>query len=161
MISSYVGENAEFERQFLSGELEVELTPQVTSQYTLWESLCSLTSIMQTSLIFQCFCCRELWRSGSEQEELGCLPSSPPRPTGLWSTEEELRSNTTTQAASRLPANQERWAFLCRLSQGGWVVVCEGNVATSLQRQLLMFYLRSVCLLDEAEMNLGTCYATQ
>ena len=31
MISSYVGENAEFERQYLSGELEVELTPQVTS----------------------------------------------------------------------------------------------------------------------------------
>ena len=30
MISSYVGENAEFERQYLSGELEVELTPQVT-----------------------------------------------------------------------------------------------------------------------------------
>jgi acyl CoA:acetate/3-ketoacid CoA transferase alpha subunit len=29
MISSYVGENAEFERQFLNGELEVELTPQV------------------------------------------------------------------------------------------------------------------------------------
>ena len=29
MISSYVGENPEFERQFLSGELEVELTPQV------------------------------------------------------------------------------------------------------------------------------------
>jgi len=28
MISSYVGENAEFERQFLSGELEVELNPQ-------------------------------------------------------------------------------------------------------------------------------------
>ncbi len=30
MISSYVGENAEFERQFLSGELEVELIPQGT-----------------------------------------------------------------------------------------------------------------------------------
>lgn len=29
MISSYVGENKEFERQFLTGELEVELTPQV------------------------------------------------------------------------------------------------------------------------------------
>ena len=28
MIASYVGENKEFERQFLSGELEVELTPQ-------------------------------------------------------------------------------------------------------------------------------------
>jgi len=30
MIASYVGENAEFERQMLSGELEVELTPQGT-----------------------------------------------------------------------------------------------------------------------------------
>ena len=29
-ISSYVGENKEFARQFLSGELEVELTPQGT-----------------------------------------------------------------------------------------------------------------------------------
>jgi len=30
MISSYVGENAEFERQMLSGELEVDLIPQGT-----------------------------------------------------------------------------------------------------------------------------------
>ena len=30
MIASYVGENKEFERQFLSGELEVELIPQGT-----------------------------------------------------------------------------------------------------------------------------------
>jgi 3-oxoacid CoA-transferase subunit A len=30
MISSYVGENSEFERQFLSGELEVEFCPQGT-----------------------------------------------------------------------------------------------------------------------------------
>lgn len=30
MISSYVGENAEFERQMLSGELEVDLVPQGT-----------------------------------------------------------------------------------------------------------------------------------
>jgi 3-oxoacid CoA-transferase/3-oxoacid CoA-transferase subunit A len=30
MVSSYVGENAEFERQLLSGELEVELMPQGT-----------------------------------------------------------------------------------------------------------------------------------
>ena len=29
MVSSYVGENKEFERQYLKGELEVELTPQV------------------------------------------------------------------------------------------------------------------------------------
>src|SRR5258708_24979815 len=30
MVSSYVGENKEFERQYLSGELEVELCPQGT-----------------------------------------------------------------------------------------------------------------------------------
>jgi len=30
MIASYVGENAEFERQLLTGEIEVELTPQGT-----------------------------------------------------------------------------------------------------------------------------------
>src|ERR671927_1407854 len=30
MISTYVGENKEFERQFLSGELEIELVPQGT-----------------------------------------------------------------------------------------------------------------------------------
>lgn len=33
MISSYVGENKEFERQYLSGELEVELVPQVSKQF--------------------------------------------------------------------------------------------------------------------------------
>ena len=30
MIASYVGENKEFERQYLSGELEVDLVPQGT-----------------------------------------------------------------------------------------------------------------------------------
>lgn len=30
MVSSYVGENKEFARQYLSGELEVELVPQGT-----------------------------------------------------------------------------------------------------------------------------------
>jgi hypothetical protein len=33
MISSYVGENKEFERQYLTGELEVELTPQVRPRF--------------------------------------------------------------------------------------------------------------------------------
>ena len=35
MISSYVGENDEFERQMLSGELEVELIPQGTLSRTM------------------------------------------------------------------------------------------------------------------------------
>ncbi|TVQ58785.1 MAG: CoA transferase subunit A, partial [Phycisphaerales bacterium] len=30
MVSSYVGENAEFERQYLAGELEIEFNPQGT-----------------------------------------------------------------------------------------------------------------------------------
>ena len=34
-ISSYVGENKEFERQYLKGELEVELTPQVKVESSL------------------------------------------------------------------------------------------------------------------------------
>ena len=36
MIASYVGENKEFERQFLSGELEVELVPQGTFAERIW-----------------------------------------------------------------------------------------------------------------------------
>lgn len=36
MISSYVGENVEFERQLLSGELEVELIPQGTLATRCW-----------------------------------------------------------------------------------------------------------------------------
>jgi len=32
VIASYVGENAEFERQYLAGELELELTPQVSDR---------------------------------------------------------------------------------------------------------------------------------
>lgn len=34
MVASYVGENVEFERQFLSGEIEVELTPQVSTDHS-------------------------------------------------------------------------------------------------------------------------------
>ena len=41
MISSYVGENKEFERQFLSGELEVELVPQVSPNTILPVYVCA------------------------------------------------------------------------------------------------------------------------
>ena len=49
MISSYVGENAEFERQFLSGELEVELTPQVNYLYTTNRFYLSLRKLLTPS----------------------------------------------------------------------------------------------------------------
>lgn len=32
VVASYVGENAEFEHQYLSGQLELELTPQVSAR---------------------------------------------------------------------------------------------------------------------------------
>ncbi|KFM83578.1 Succinyl-CoA:3-ketoacid-coenzyme A transferase 1, mitochondrial, partial [Stegodyphus mimosarum] len=35
MVASYVGENTEFERQYLSGELEVEFVPQVNIYISL------------------------------------------------------------------------------------------------------------------------------
>jgi acyl CoA:acetate/3-ketoacid CoA transferase alpha subunit len=44
MISSYVGENKEFERQYLSGELEVQLIPQVFNE-TISENIDILTYI--------------------------------------------------------------------------------------------------------------------
>jgi 3-oxoacid CoA-transferase subunit A len=45
MISSYVGENAEFERQMLSGELDVELIPK-----ELWQNVVVL--LKQEFLLF-------------------------------------------------------------------------------------------------------------
>ena len=39
MISSYVGENKEFERQYLAGELELELELELNPQGTLAERI--------------------------------------------------------------------------------------------------------------------------
>jgi 3-oxoacid CoA-transferase len=49
MISSYVGENATFEKQFLDGELELELTPQGTlaEKYVLESSLTADLAIIK------------------------------------------------------------------------------------------------------------------
>ena len=52
MISSYVGENAEFERQFLSGELEVELTPQGTLAERIRAGKVELCSCLLFLLIY-------------------------------------------------------------------------------------------------------------
>ena len=53
MISSYVGENKEFERQYLTGELEVELTPQGMYIHTslLFKLLLIITSHLLTYYI--------------------------------------------------------------------------------------------------------------
>jgi hypothetical protein len=62
MIASYVGENQEFERQYLTGELEVELVPQVI------EIIIFLTK-------------RELWPRRSDPEVLVFLLSTLPLDT--------------------------------------------------------------------------------
>lgn len=51
MISSYVGENAEFERQLLSGELEVELIPQGTLA-----TRCMAARIRNAGGLYPCRC---------------------------------------------------------------------------------------------------------
>ena len=45
MISSYVGENAEFMRQYLSGELELEFNPQGTLAERMRAAGCGLSLI--------------------------------------------------------------------------------------------------------------------
>ena len=52
MISSYVGENKEFERQYLSGQLEVELTPQVDLALIDIFRKCFLYCYSRTHMIF-------------------------------------------------------------------------------------------------------------
>ena len=81
MISSYVGENAEFERQYLQGELEVELTPQVNHLIPAQWLMLS--------------CVREHWRRGSEPGARECQHSSHQQRMGLWFTREDLQSSTT------------------------------------------------------------------
>lgn len=64
MVSSYVGENKEFARQYLNGELEVELTPQVLQPIVS----CAYLSYVAVS--------RVPWQRGSGQGVQGFLPST-------------------------------------------------------------------------------------
>jgi len=73
VIASYVGENAEFERQYLTGELELELTPQVSDRLQLavssqsirvvihargvWQNLSVFRINKAVSIIVYCICC--------------------------------------------------------------------------------------------------------
>lgn len=50
MISSYVGENAIFEKQYLSGELELELIPQVCQPEPYYQSGIILTAFIRAHL---------------------------------------------------------------------------------------------------------------
>lgn len=119
MVSSYVGENAEFERQFLQGELEVELTPQVCV-LSSGESRepgearvrgiayvarpCSSHQNIERELHIyvhsQLYICRVRWPSECERAGLACLPSSPPPRTAPSSTRAARLSATLRTAPS-------------------------------------------------------------
>ena len=58
MVSSYVGENKEFERQYLAGELEVELIPQASPRQRPFNNV---TCFLKASLSrFSGNTCREV-----------------------------------------------------------------------------------------------------
>jgi len=94
MIASYVGENAEFERQYLSGELEVELVPQVADERRPRALVLSLSVFLCLSVRNR----RELWPRRSALAVLASPPSSRPRPTAPRSRRAVSRSSTTRTA---------------------------------------------------------------
>ena len=53
MVSSYVGENKEFERQYLNGELEVVLTPQVNLSFEKSPIKISLIHVISDNLLIR------------------------------------------------------------------------------------------------------------
>lgn len=120
MISSYVGENAEFERQYLSGELEVELTPQVglkkkkkssDKAYTVFNkhAVDMYLDFSCTPLIICHFSPhRVLLQRESGQGELGFQPSSLLLAMVLLSKRVALLSSTTKMVALPLPVKRER-----------------------------------------------------
>lgn len=74
MIASYVGENPEFERQYLSGQLEVELTPQVILSRKQ-EDIKQQKIILSLTLLRHIY--RVLWQNASERQAPASQRSTP------------------------------------------------------------------------------------
>lgn len=74
MIASYVGENPEFEKQYLSGKLEVELTPQVNISNKKFS-----IKLQQKNYAIILPIYRVHWQNVFEQEELVFQPSTLPQ----------------------------------------------------------------------------------
>ncbi|KAL1447765.1 hypothetical protein MTO96_028340 [Rhipicephalus appendiculatus] len=85
MISSYVGENAEFERQYLSGELELEFVPQGTLAERLHTTLMAMLpskvnrgSTRKTASNFNPVMCKAAKYTIAEVEEIVEIGALPP-----------------------------------------------------------------------------------
>lgn len=61
MISSYVGENKNFEKQYLTGELEVELTPQGTLAERLRAGGTLRSPLIFNIFVFCTSSCSHIW----------------------------------------------------------------------------------------------------
>ena len=96
MIASYVGENKEFARQYLSGELEVELTPQGTLAERLRTGGCGIPAFYtETGVGTQIADGGLPWRYTSDGEiDL----ESPPKETRLFEQDGEMHTFVLEQA---------------------------------------------------------------
>ena len=96
VIASYVGENKEFARQYLSGELEVELTPQGTLAERLRTGGCGIPAFYtETGVGTQIADGGLPWRYTSDGEiDL----ESPPKETRLFEQDGEMHTFVLEQA---------------------------------------------------------------
>lgn len=84
MVSSYVGENKEFERQYLQGELEVELTPQGTLAERMRAGGSGIPAFYTATGVGTQVAEGGLpWRYGADG---AVVVSSPPKPTQVFPT---------------------------------------------------------------------------
>jgi 3-oxoacid CoA-transferase subunit A len=90
MISSYVGENKEFARQYLSGELEVELTPQGTLAERMRAGGSGIPAFFTATGVGTQVADGGLpWRyDGRGNEEANVVVASPPKHTQVFDTAE-------------------------------------------------------------------------
>jgi 3-oxoacid CoA-transferase subunit A len=96
MVSSYVGENKEFERQFLSGELEVELTPQGTLAERLRAGGSGIAAFYTATGVGTQVADGGLpWRYAPDG---GIAVASPPKDTRQFDTDEGPRAYVLEQA---------------------------------------------------------------
>jgi 3-oxoacid CoA-transferase subunit A len=96
MIASYVGENKEFARQYLSGELEVELTPQGTLAERLRTGGAGIPAFYtETGVGTQIADGGLPWRYSSDGE---IDVESPPKETRLFEQDGEMHTFVLEQA---------------------------------------------------------------
>jgi 3-oxoacid CoA-transferase A subunit len=113
MISSYVGENVEFERQFLSGELEVEFCPQGTLAERMRAGGAGIPGFYTRTGV------GTLVAAGKEHKDF-----DGPRATSIRTRLPAAKSRLQRQRSSSNPASSIPTRFILRGSTfNGWCIV--------------------------------------